>query len=55
MKTGASAFRRRREAKLQPMILAIPSPLGVALGIATAAAYGVTAAAASRLSRSSTQ
>lgn len=37
------------------MILAIPSPLGVALGIATAAAYGVTAAAASRLSRSSTQ
>lgn len=30
------------------MILAIPSPLGVALGIATAAAYGTTAAAASR-------
>ena len=37
------------------MILAIPSPLGVALGIATAAAYGVTAVAASWLSRSSTQ
>jgi ABC-type uncharacterized transport system permease subunit len=37
------------------MILAIPSPLGVALGIATAAAYGVTAAASSWLSRSSTQ
>ena len=44
-----------REAKLRPMILAIPSPLGVALGIATAAAYGITAAAASRLGRSSTQ
>ena len=37
------------------MILASPSPLGVALGIATAAAYGITAAAASRLSRSATQ
>jgi len=37
------------------MILAIPSPLGVALGIATAAAYGFTAAASSWLSRSSTQ
>jgi ABC-type uncharacterized transport system permease subunit len=37
------------------MILAIPSPLGVALGIATAAAYGITAAASSRLSRSFTQ
>ena len=37
------------------MILAIPSPLGVALGIATAAAYGITAAASSWLSRSSTQ
>ncbi len=35
------------------MILA--SPLGVALGIAAAAAYGVTAAAASRLSRPATQ
>ncbi len=37
------------------MILAIPSPLGVALGIATAAAYGIAAAAAYRLSRSATQ
>jgi ABC-type uncharacterized transport system permease subunit len=37
------------------MILAIPSPLGVALGIATAAAYGVTAAAASRLGPHSTR
>jgi ABC-type uncharacterized transport system permease subunit len=37
------------------MILAIPSPLGVALGIATAAAYGATAAAASWLGRSSTK
>ncbi len=31
------------------MILASPSPLGVALGIATAAAYAVTAVSASRL------
>lgn len=37
------------------MILAIPSPLGVALGIATAVAYGFIAAAASRLSRQATQ
>ncbi|MEO5738566.1 MAG: cytochrome c biogenesis protein CcsA [Variovorax sp.] len=37
------------------MILASPSPLGVALGIATAAAYGVTAVAAPRLGRSVTQ
>jgi ABC-type uncharacterized transport system permease subunit len=37
------------------MILASPSPLGVALGIATAAAYAVAAAAASRLNRSATQ
>ncbi|MEJ8813608.1 cytochrome c biogenesis protein CcsA [Variovorax ureilyticus] len=37
------------------MILAIPSPLGVALGIATAVAYGITAAASSWLSRASTQ
>ncbi len=33
------------------MILASPSPLGVALGIATAAAYAFSAAAASRLGR----
>ncbi|MEJ8854601.1 cytochrome c biogenesis protein CcsA [Variovorax robiniae] len=37
------------------MILASPSPLGVALGIVAASAYGVTAVAASRLSRSATQ
>jgi len=37
------------------MILASPSPLGVALGIATAAAYGITAATAPRLSRSATR
>ncbi|MBO9516319.1 MAG: cytochrome c biogenesis protein CcsA [Variovorax sp.] len=37
------------------MILAIPSPLGVALGIATAVAYGVAAAASSWLGRASTQ
>ncbi|MBT2302646.1 MULTISPECIES: inner membrane protein YpjD [Variovorax] len=37
------------------MILAIPSPLGVALGIATAAAYGTTAAASSWLGRPSMQ
>jgi ABC-type uncharacterized transport system permease subunit len=37
------------------MILAIPSPLGVALGIATAVAYGFVAAAGARLSRQSTQ
>lgn len=37
------------------MILASPSPLGVALGIATAAAYGVTAAAAPRMGRQATQ
>ncbi|MDM0114541.1 cytochrome c biogenesis protein CcsA [Variovorax sp. J22R133] len=37
------------------MILASPSPLGVALGIATAVAYGITAAGASRMSRSATQ
>jgi hypothetical protein len=37
------------------MILAIPSPLGVALGIATAVAYGFAAAAGARLSRQSTQ
>ncbi len=37
------------------MILAIPSPLAVALGIATAAAYGFAAAAGARLSRRGTQ
>ncbi|MBB3638835.1 MULTISPECIES: cytochrome C assembly family protein [Variovorax] len=37
------------------MILAIPSPLGVALGIATAVAYGFVAAAGARFSRQSTQ
>ncbi len=37
------------------MILAIPSPLGVALGIATAAAYGFIAGTASRLTRQTTQ
>jgi ABC-type uncharacterized transport system permease subunit len=37
------------------MILAIPSPLGVALGIATAAAYGFAAAAGAGLSRQATQ
>ncbi len=37
------------------MILASPSPLGVALGIATAAAYGATAAMAPRLGRQATQ
>jgi ABC-type uncharacterized transport system permease subunit len=37
------------------MILASPSPPGVALGIATAAAYALTAATASRLDRQSTQ
>ena len=40
------------------MILASPSPLGVAgvaLGLATAAAYGVAALTASRLTRSATQ
>jgi ABC-type uncharacterized transport system permease subunit len=37
------------------MILAIPSPLGVALGIATAAAYGFAAAAGARLSRQTIQ
>ncbi|MFT4266950.1 MAG: cytochrome c biogenesis protein CcsA [Xenophilus sp.] len=37
------------------MILASPSPLGVALGIATAAAYGAAAAAANRLGRQGTQ
>jgi len=37
------------------MILASPSPLSVALGIATAAAYGVAAAAATRLGRQGTQ
>jgi ABC-type uncharacterized transport system permease subunit len=37
------------------MILAIPSPLGVALGIATAAAYGIAAAAFHRLGRSAAQ
>ncbi len=37
------------------MILASPSPLGVALGIGTALAYGVTAAAASRVGRSAMQ
>jgi len=37
------------------MILAIPSPLGVALGIATAAAYGSIAALSSRLSRAASQ
>ena len=37
------------------MILASPSPLGVALGLAAAAAYGVTAAAATRLGRQATQ
>lgn len=48
---GARAWK----AKLRRMILASPSPLGVALGIATAAAYGISAAAASRLNRSATQ
>ncbi|VWX58171.1 ABC-type uncharacterized transport system, permease component [Burkholderiales bacterium 8X] len=33
------------------MILAIPSPLGVALGIATAASYGLAAVIASRMGR----
>lgn len=37
------------------MILAIPSPLGVALGVATAAAYAATAIAAPRWSRSAIQ
>ncbi|RZL94323.1 MAG: cytochrome C assembly protein [Variovorax sp.] len=37
------------------MILAIPSPPGVALGIATAAAYGIAAAATPRMSRESTR
>jgi ABC-type uncharacterized transport system permease subunit len=37
------------------MILAIPSPLGVALGIAAAVAYGITALLSSRLSRTATQ
>jgi hypothetical protein len=37
------------------MILAIPSSLGVALGIATTAAYGITAAAFSWLDRTSTR
>ncbi len=37
------------------MILASPSPLGVALGFAAAAAYGATAAAATRLGRQATQ
>jgi ABC-type uncharacterized transport system permease subunit len=37
------------------MILAIPSPLGVALGIAAAAAYGIAAAASSWIGRPSTQ
>lgn len=49
---------RRCTAKLRLMILASPSPPGVAavvLGIATAAAYGITAATASRLTRSATQ
>jgi ABC-type uncharacterized transport system permease subunit len=37
------------------MILAIPSPPGVALGIAAAVAYGITAATSSRLGRTATQ
>ena len=37
------------------MILASPSPLGMALGVAAAAAYAATAAAAARLGRQSTQ
>jgi ABC-type uncharacterized transport system permease subunit len=37
------------------MILAIPSPLDVALGIAAAVAYGITAATSSRLGRTATQ
>ena len=37
------------------MILASPSPLSVALGIATAAAYGVAAAFSHRLNRGATQ
>lgn len=37
------------------MILASPSPLGVALGFAAAAAYGATAATAARLGRQPTQ
>jgi ABC-type uncharacterized transport system permease subunit len=49
------AGRLRCTAKLRAMILASPSPLGVALGIATAAAYGIAGAAATRLNRSATQ
>ena len=37
------------------MILASPSPLGVALGLGTAAAYAVSAATASRLGRNATR
>ena len=37
------------------MILASPSPLGVALGFAAAAAYGITAAMAARLGRKATR
>jgi ABC-type uncharacterized transport system permease subunit len=37
------------------MILAIPSPLAVALGIAAAVAYGVTAATSARLGRTATR
>ena len=37
------------------MILAAPSPLGVALGIATAAAYGIAAIVSPRLARSPTR
>jgi ABC-type uncharacterized transport system permease subunit len=37
------------------MILAAPSPLGVALGIATAAAYGLAAIVSTRLARSPTR
>ena len=47
--------KKGRAAKLARMILASPSPLSVALGIATAAAYGVAAAAATRLGRQGTQ
>jgi ABC-type uncharacterized transport system permease subunit len=45
----------RRAYYTPAMILAIPSPLAVALGIATAAAYGFAAAAGARLSRKATQ
>lgn len=51
MKPRGQSSGAERDAKLQTMILAIPSPLGVALGVATAAAYGIAAAAFNRLGR----